>query len=540
MNTRLANITIIAILAFTTSGVAKKRDFVVRYLSVEHVYLDGGSADGLTVGHRILFSKNNGCTTELEVVFVSENSASCITIAADTCAIAVGDRVTPLSPLMMDTTAALDDSTNETALSDSANVSPQKPKSFALPTPPQLTGSAALLLYLWSDQGQSNLDFTQATARVNMKARRLFNRDITLNLRTRGRYDKRRRAYNSRVEQDTWDNRIWEMSLTYDNPHSPFYVSAGRILPRRVAGVGYLDGLLVERRLKERTHLGLFAGSRPRWAFDVATAALQRGGGYITYMTGEPGKSYLEQTVAGIGEYHGINVSRELLSLQGRYDHAGRWGAYHTTEIDFNRSWRKEKAGTLFTLTSVYLGGWYRITPHVRANFSYDNRVNYWSYETRNTIDSLFDDHLRQGARGQIDITWPTHVNSSLSYGIRNRQGDAYPTASYSISVHKSELWRNTSHAFFQYSGFNGPQEHGYNYSARLSDFVMGHLLVEIAYGVYSYSADADISHRTSSSYEITGQADLGRRYFINTTIQLNSGDDIDGLRLQSEIGWRF
>jgi hypothetical protein len=539
MSTRIGLVTIMGVFVLSAIVAAQDKVFVVRYLSAENVYLNGGSADGLAVGHRLLLTRNNECTTELEVVFVAEHSASC-TMTVDSCGIAVGDRVKLTSSIIQDTIPALIDTVDKTVVSDSMVTPPPKAKSFARPAPPKVTGSAAFLLYYLNDQGSSNLDFTQATARLNLKARRLFDREITLNLRTRGRYDQRQRAYNSQVERNAWENRIWEMSLTYDSPHSSVNMYAGRILPRRVASAGYLDGLLVENRLTDRTHLGVFAGSRPSWAYDASAVSLQKAGGYITFVSGEPGHSYLEQTLAGIGEYHAFNVSRELVSLQGRFDHAAQWGGYHTIEIDFNRSWRKEKTGESFTLSSVYLGGWCRITPGIRANISYDNRVNYWSYDTRNTVDSLFDDHLRQGVRGQLDIMLPAHFQSSLSYGLRKRQGDTDPTRSYSVNVNKSGLWRNTTRAFVQYAGFDGPFEHGYNYSARLSDFVTGSLLMGIGYGAYSYIANADLSHRTSNWYEITGQADLGRRYFLSLSAQQNSGDDIDGLRLQSEIGWRF
>lgn len=539
MKVRIGRLTGIAFFVLSVAAMAQDKVFEVRYLSAENVYLTGGSADGLAVGHRLILNRESGCTTELEVIFVAEHSASCA-IIADSCRIAVGDRVSLVSALVQDSVPPLAGAGADSIRSDSATTARPQAKSFARPVPPKLTGSAALLLYNWNDRGQSNLDFTQATARVNLKVRRLFDREITFSLRTRGRYDQRQRAYTSQVERDAWENRIWELSFTYDDPQAAFNLAAGRILPRRVASAGYLDGLLVERRLSDHTRIGLLGGAHPRWAYDTKAVSLQKGGGYFSYISGEPARFYFEQTIAGIGEYHGSNVSRESILLQGRFNRGGQYIVYHTVEIDVNRSWRKEKTGKSVALSSVYVGGWYRFTPRIRVNVSYDNRVNYWTYDTRSTVDSMFDDHLRQGVRGQIDLTLPEHFQSSIGYGLRKRQGDVSATKSYSFNLNKSGLWRRTAHAFVQYSGFDGPFEHGYNYTARLTDYVSGSFLMGVGYGAYSYSADADLSHRTSRWYEMTGQADLGRRYFLSLSAQQNSGDDIDGLRLQSEIGWRF
>ena len=49
----------------------------VKYLSAEYIYIDGGSAQGLAVGDKLIVRNDSRIIADLEVVFISENSASC-------------------------------------------------------------------------------------------------------------------------------------------------------------------------------------------------------------------------------------------------------------------------------------------------------------------------------------------------------------------------------------------------------------------------------------------------------------------------------
>lgn len=523
-------------------GLATAGDLrlAVKYVSAENVYLNGGSADGLKVGDKLQLKKAGGCTTELEIVYVSEHSASC-TFAVDSCGIAVGDFAYFAGSNIPQSATSTDSSVQIQVVPDTVPTpQPRHPLVTSRKLPPKFSGSLAVGYYSWNDQSASNLDFQQSTARLNFKARRLFGREVTLNFRGRGRYDQRDRSYSSLVDRQAWENRMWELSLSYDEPQSRFTGAVGRILPRRVASAGYLDGALVESRLSEKTRVGLLAGAAPQWAYDPDVLSIQKAGAYVSYIAGAPATTYIEQTIAGIGEYHSGDVSRELISLQGRINHANQWGIFHTTDIDINRRWRKEKAGQSISLTSVYFNGWYRLSNSARLNLAYDNRTNYWTFDTRSTIDSLFDDHLRQGVRSQLDLSLPQNIQSSLSFGLRNREGDPDPTYSYSVNLSKSSLWSAASRISGQYAAFDGPSEHGYNYSARVSDYLKMKLLFSLGLGGYSYRADAGFDNRTSQWYEVSGQYDFRRNWFVGLLTQFNSGDDIDGLRLQSEIGMRF
>ena len=521
---------------------AAETSFLVKYVSAENVYLSGGQADGLSVGDHLVITSAGQCRTEVEVLYVAEHSASCKMLTSN-CSIAVGDKAELTTTVKADSSKVSPDTTAAIVKRDTiAPVTAPAPSSTrpARTAPPNISGSFSILYYHWNDQSVSNLDFAQTTSRLNLKVRRLFGQGITFSLRTRGRYDQRQRAYSSTVPQNAWENRIWEFSVSYEDPNSRTNFYAGRILSRRISSAGYLDGVLLEQRVSDNVRVGVFGGQEPQWAYADGQLSLSKGGGYLTYLSGDPGKSYFEQSIAAIGQYHAMNVSRELIASQGRYSSSARWGYYHTAEFDVNRGWRKDKTGQSLTLSSLYLGTYYRVSDRVRLNLSYDNRKQYWTYETKSTVDSLFDDHLRQGARAQVDISLPYAIQTSGSYGINKRAGDPATTKAYSFYLSKSGVIQRSSTTMLQYSGFRGPFERGDNYSIRVSDNLVPAVQLAVAYGVYNYTTIADGSSRKNNWFELSTVADLSRRYFFLGSVESDRGDDIKGVRLQTELGLRF
>lgn len=177
--------------------------FVVKYLSMEHVYLDGGESDGLTVGTRLNVLGPNGVKAELEVVYVAAHSASCKVIGRIDL-VQVGDKVALQSPLVRDTVVVAD--STPVATPDPIQTSPQPKVTRPRREPSPVTGNISLVFYHYNDDTEPNLDFTQATTRMSLKARRLFGQELTLTVRGRGRFDKRVRSFSSGLDDQDWTN----------------------------------------------------------------------------------------------------------------------------------------------------------------------------------------------------------------------------------------------------------------------------------------------------------------------------------------------
>ena len=315
------------------SAAAEVKTFRVTYLSSDHVYVNGGRSEGLEVGDRLTARRKNSDSTVLEVVYVADHSASCV-IASPGFALSSGDRVEadirkPSEAPDAATPAPEAEIVAATPAVQTAATLPSRP-------PSQLWGSITLGMYYRNDATASNFDFNQVTTRLNLRARRLFGRELTLSVRSRGRYDQRQRSYTSDVAKDDWEQSLWEAWVRYDDPRSPVHVTAGRLLPPALGGVGYIDGLLVETRANTAWRIGVVGGAQPRWMYDHGRITLSKYAAYLNYAKGSSAGTRWENSIGWVGEYYRGTVSRMFVTLMGNFSTSGRLSLNYTGDLDIN------------------------------------------------------------------------------------------------------------------------------------------------------------------------------------------------------------
>lgn len=516
--------------------LAERSEFAVTYVSADHIYVDGGREDGLNIGDR-LGVVVGGDSIVLEVVFVAGHSGSCRPIMGSL-PLKVGDKLFVLSQVPGQSTA------DTTAAPPAPAIEPPAPtvehsRSLASTHATRLTGSFGIGYYHWSDGGPADLDFTQTNARLSVKARHLWHENVTLTIRSRGRYDDRARSYAS-VDRTAWENRLWELSLTYDSPSGAVSGAAGRLLPRRLPVVGYLDGVLAEFRLSKSSRIGFLGGKQPDWWYRTEDFSITRLGGYLHYASPNRGALAFSHTLGGIGEYRSGSINRSFVASQGQIRLGTRWGISHSAEIDINTGWRKDRAGESASLSRFFVNTWWRAHTTLRLSVSYDNLKRYWTYEYYSLADSLFDDRTRTGWRTRVDWSPASAWNLSAGGGYRSRPDGEDPTLTYSFSVRRSSLGYRWLSASAYFNGFDGAFEHGANYSGRLQAQLPGAGLWHCAYGAYRYTVDKLDESRSSWWLETGVDTDIARHYYLSGQVQFNRGDDIDGWRLNTELGYRF
>ena len=508
--------------------------FKVEYLSRENVYLSGGRAGGLSAGDRLVIKKGTTILAELEVVFVAEHSASCriVRTSGKSGKIKVGSTaevVRRIEASASDTVEIAKDSSKK--ISRPATVAYQ-------PLPPRLAnfgGRVSMQMNHWEDRRNGGLNFNQSTLRFDFRARRLWDKELSFTFRGRERRDRRGPAYTGQGSSTVSTTYIQELSLANDNEAAPFNVYFGRISPPQIGGVGYFDGLLVQRNFSGRFRTGLFGGLKPWWQFSDSNLSLQKYGVYLNFTGGEYTATYLDFTIAALGDYHLLEISRELFYTQGFFNWANRFSLSHVAELDFNRSWRKQKAGTAITVSNVFLNARYRFNDRFTASLYYDTRKNYWTYETWSLADSLFDSRLRQGVRLQGELRLPANWRTHAGAGYHKQSGGPGATYSYSIGGNKSGWLTRRTALSLQATGFFGAFQDGFNFSAHLQQSFWQADLVGLGYGSMLYTSSVT-TRRSNRWVELYFRKDLFSRFFLNGEYQYNYGDDIRGHQIQADV----
>jgi hypothetical protein len=406
--------------------------------------------------------------------------------------------------------------------------------------PFELHGSVAISWYSFDDATDSDLDYTRPAARLNLKAYGLFGGNFEAKIRARTRYNDRSNPVGGLPETE-WRNRVYEVSLTYDSPESPFGFQAGRIVAREMGGVGYVDGVLATHEIGESWSWGLLAGTRPDWRTADFQTDITKYGAFVGFERGDRADSRFEAKVAAVGEYHGATVSREFIYLRSSYHRERRLDLYATAELDANRGWREERSGERVTLSALYLRGRYRVSDNVTVGLGYDTRKNYITYEARSIPDSLFIDAARHGVRASVDVKMPAEVRMHAELGTRGIEdsGDD-ATLFYSAQFSRRNLLVKRLTGTARVSGFDSPYALGTQVNLRLRMSLRGGHSVHVGYGTYSYGFDDSETDRFNQWMSAGGTARLPARLYVTGEYQQDWGDDSEGYRVLGELGYTF
>ena len=512
--------------------------FLVNYISAENVYLDSGTSRGLTSGDQLIIRDGRNKIAEIEVIFVSQNSASC-KILKQTAPIQKGFIATisqKTQPVFsVKEKSELQEYASNQSISYSAKTQQEDHKSFA-----EINGSLSFQLFHFNDLGPANLDFTQPTVRFKFKANNLWGRAFQLKIRTRTRHNQRTRSYNTNVPKEEWRNRIYEFSLSYDNENAPFNFTLGRIINNFTSGIGYIDGGLIQFNALQHFRVGVFGGHQPEWQYSDFQTSFQKYGGYLNVHTGDFSSFTYEGTLGIAGVYHSSVVSREFVYIQNRFSSSSRWNIYQSAEVDINRDWRLQKSGEDMTISNFYLSMQYKLSNQARIGLSYDNRKNYWSYETMSIADSLYDTLFRRGIRGNIIFRLPAQYSFSVNFGYRNREGETESTYTYAANLNKTNFIIKGLFWGLHGAGFSSPMSDGYNFSGKFGKYFRGGNSLSITYGNYFYDFSAAKAQVNNRWLRFNTQLQFIRHTFFIIQYETGLSGDIKGNKILAEIGYRF
>lgn len=503
----------------------------IKYISAENIYIDAGRLDGIKIGDNVIVVRDNLKIAELLVTYLSDGSAACklVNKSKD---IVEGDVVELLVTHKVGPEAKEKKTQRQRIVTEKPKVGPQKNKS-------RITGSLSGQWYHIEDLSPSKYNFDQPGFRVNLKMKNLFSDNYNFYVKTRTRYYHRSRPLSSRLPETEWRNRIYTLSFSYDNENALFNYKIGRIISNAFSGVGYLDGVLLQQNISLKSRFGVFAGTQPQWQYSKLQTSIQKYGGFYTFNIGDYQKRRFESTIAGVGEYHSGTVSREFIYIQNNFNNRKLY-IYQSAEVDFNRDWKREKTNSDVSLTSIYINSSYKLTPKISAGLSYDNRKNYYTYEIQSVADSLFDDAMRYGFRGNLNFRLPWRMNMFSNFGLRKRKADVENTYSYSAGINKYS-WTNLklSTSLFL-SGFSNYYSDGYHGSIRFGkSFSKGHTL-NISYGTYLYKLKSLDEIRKNNWLRLNGSISLYKRFYLMEHYEYVWGNDYPGHRIFTELGYRF
>ncbi len=508
--------------------LAETQTITVKYVSAEYIYISAGQAEGIRKQDSLKVIKDGKSIGLIEAVYTASHSSSC-KIISQTKPMLSGYKVVLL-------TQRSNTQTPE-AFTRISRKRPVKTKeSVSVSVPVRISGYAALQGYRFIDGSNSDNDQNLPSFHFKILAKNLFSPHMRFRLRFRSLYNAKGRSLPDLRRQ----NRLYEASLTYDNPKAIVYAKMGRIISSGFSGIGYMDGFLMGQRINSKWHWGIFAGTQPQWQYSDFQTSYQKYGSFVRFRQANNNSQRIEINLYAAAVYHKRTVSREFLFQRLTYNKRNKWNIYQSLEIDINRNWRRQRIPKTVNVTGLYLSGHYIVSPWLSAGINYDNRKNYYTYETRGMADSLFDDAQRQGLRGNIQIHFLQDYRLSAYIGIRKKANENKMTYAYGSTLRKQNFLLKHMYVFGRINGFDSFFISGINPSARLGfRFKQGHS-IDITYGAYLYTLKTTQTAFANQWLRLNTRVTLPLRFYIGGYYQYDWGDTILGHRIFTDIGYYF
>ncbi len=276
-----------------------------------------------------------------------------------------------------------------------------------------IEGSVSIASYISASSAE---DFNaRNVARIRLSAREI--NDSRFSVSSYMIYRQNLESSEDTIYQSAGLFNIYNLFLQYDKEND-YAIGVGRKINRRVASLGMIDGLHVEKKLGN-LHFGGIAGFRPDPRSNDFNTGLPQFGGYLGASI-DRNKTKITATVGLLEQRNAGAVDRRYLYAQGSANLGFGFNLFSSAELDlYTLNSDMSQAGQ--RLTNLHISTNYRLNKYVRIALSYDTRRQIIFYETFQTyLERLIaDNEARQGIRARVTVKPFKGITVGLAYGKR-------------------------------------------------------------------------------------------------------------------------
>lgn len=472
---------LLLVTGLTATGNWQQKIFYVKYISAENVYIDAGTSDSLMVGDELLIIRDGNIVANIEIIHISENSASCKIIQKQV-EIMTGDKVRLLqaAPRIQ---AEMPDSTNEQITQKAAKFKRSRQKKQM-----KVSGGVSLQTFYFNDDNITGYDFFQPAARVNFRIKRILDQNINFRFKIRSKYNNRSGNENRYFTADNWRHRLYEMYFYNENPNTKMQYRVGRILTNNLSGIGYIDGFQYQHPLGNQFFAGAFAGTQPDHETSGFSSDVKKMGVFAGYHTGKNSSNYFESNLAVATENSLGNINRDFVYVSNIFRRGKYFSLYQSMQIDLFRGWRQEKAGKSAQISQFLMNSRIYLTSGINLQISYNLFQNYYSYLNKNISAVAFDNNRRHGFRTALNFSLPGKFRLYSYVGYRFVENRDNPNYSFGFNLNNYNIFQSGYSAYLRFSAFANDYTKSYNPSVLTGKNITRFYRVNAGYGTYIYN----------------------------------------------------
>jgi hypothetical protein len=333
-------------------------------------------------------------------------------------------------------------------------------------------------------------------------------------------------------------NRTYHLSMTYDNPNSPWVAGFGRMYLPWATSLDTIDGGYFGRRLGHSATLGVFGGSTPdptSWSYSPDRRI---GGVFVNFEGGNYDKFRYTSTSGIALSTLKWKIDRPFVFFENGIYYKRYVAIYDSLQADSPVGYTaggSPGAGVARNFLTV------RFQPHERIEFD----GNYTYLRDLPTFDptlvgtSLLDKYLFQGFSGGVRLEVIKTVWVYTNLGKSNRSGDASSSlnALYGLTFDRLP-WLHVR-ADGHYAHFNSSFGNGTYESISLSRSLGDNFRLELLGGRQNFVSP--LSTNTNSKFLTSNmEMNMGSHYFIQGGFTTSRGVTQSYDQWLFSIGYRF
>ena len=383
----------------------------VSYISAGTVYLDAGRSRGLEVGDTLTVVRKSQPRGIVVITAVSSSSSSAATVS-QTATFAIGDSAFIRKSIVVQEAVPPGVTTGAGGQSSSPPLSPRESN---------IVSGRVALQYGAVGVFGNPLDYSQPAAVVRIDIGRLFGTGLAFTMYGRTSYDLTDQLGRFQQSART-QTRMYELSLTYENPRAWYGYGIGRIYSRFVGGLGTFDGGQVFVRTGQFT-VGVLGGAQANYITSSVNLDQQKFSAFVNYAWGGDVFTTSDITLAyGQQRFQG-ELDRDFLYLQASLRFGSELFFYQSSELDLHiindgQLTRHPRVTNSFLTLNYSPLRWLSITA------GYDAARTIHLFESMKSIpDTLLDLTLKEGFRGSLTFRLPYNLSLTTSGNVRLASG---------------------------------------------------------------------------------------------------------------------
>jgi hypothetical protein len=530
--------------------------FRVKYVAEGVAYLEGGRAQGLAEGMKLVIEDSNLPAKQGDSVDISDPRVVAeleVSAVAETSS--VTDIHTPKRPVRVGDLAYLSSSDAAALVQQRAMSSTrQYPAviSFTegdtldeearqeVPRPPLPSVNRA--------RGRIGLDYIStishgSTSMTSSDVGTVFRGDITriggtywsLSGYWRGRLSKTSAA-SQQTLQDLI-NRTYHLSMTYDNPNSDFVAGFGRLYLPWASSLDTIDGGYFGGRIAKGVTLGIFGGSTPDPSSWDYSPDREIGGSFINFDGGRFNALHYSSTFgAGISLLK-WQIDRPLIFFEDTVSYGRQIAVYESAQLDDPR-------GNAATPSPGPGLGRSFFTVRVQPLSRLELDLNHTYFRDVPTFDAtligtgLLDKYLFQGfsAGARLEVMKQVWVSTNL--GRSSRSGDTTSSLNEMFGLTLGRISALNLRADAHYARFNSSFGSGSYEAFSMSRQMTESLRLEVLAGQQDFTSALTTNNRARF---VTGtvETSLGPHYYLQGNFTTNRGQ-LSYDQFMFSMGYRF